>query len=584
MKYFILGFSALPEGGVEHNADGIPGFEQMECMKVDGEDFRIWFAGAELLRSVSPGGDIALVSDSLRLTAEFPKRAESFDGTIAYFDAGTRRLIVPRNRAGVNHVYFSETRWGTIFSNRMEWICRFIRPTISPTGIYHFLNMMYIPHPETIFANVKKLGPGEGLRIERTQPASLFQVTDIAFPENHRPGKESLAEELREKIRASVEGMAGEVSGRRIGAYLSGGTDSSSVAGFLKGRGEDALPVFHAAFQQKEEDESEYAKIVSRRFGLDLNVRTVTPESFLEVYDRLLPEFDEPYANPSVVASQMCGDMAVEKGVHVLFAGDGGDEIFGGNERYRKDEIFDLYARLPSAIDDLFRFAVAPMGNRRFPERVRNFIFRSRLVNPDRFYSDDEFASAHYMEMLTEKFRGIVGTHDSLDLLRYIYKESDAESSINRLLSLDLKTTIADNDLVKTGIVGYHSGLWMRYPLLGTELVDFMGGVPSRWKVNRLEKRVLFKRAMKGFLPDAILKKKKHGMGIPMGHWINNVPWFRRRVLDVVYQGTFTTGGWIEKNFLEKIVEKTKAGIWDFGNEIWRVYSLNRWIDHHIAQ
>jgi asparagine synthase (glutamine-hydrolysing) len=123
----------------------------------------------------------------------------------------------------------------------------------------------------------------------------------------------------------------------------------------------------------------------------------------------------------------------------------------------------------------------------------------------------------------------------------------------------------------------------MRYPLLGTELVDFMGEVPSRWKVQRLEKRVLFKRAMRGFLPDTILEKKKHGMGIPMAHWINNVAWFRRHVLDVVYQGRFTTGGWIERKFLEQIVEETRAGIWDYSNEIWRVYSLNRWIDHRIV-
>jgi asparagine synthase (glutamine-hydrolysing) len=378
--------------------------------------------------------------------------------------------------------------------------------------------------------------------------------------------------------------MAHELTDRRIGAYLSGGTDSGAITGFLSQTIPGPVPVFHASFNDEDEDESHYAKIAARQFGLDLSVRIVQPMEFLDLHDKLIVDFNEPYANPSIVASQMCAEMAIGKGVSVLFAGDGGDEIFGGNERYTKDIIFDWYARIPSSLDALPLSVARLAPDSFFGARIVNFIRRARMENPRRFYSDDEFASKYYDELLNDNFRNGVSKDSSFRVIEAIFNECDAKASINRLLALDLKTTIADNDLVKTGTVGYHSDLLLRYPFLGKKLMDFMGSVPPSLKVSGFKKRVLFKKAMTGFLPDEILRKRKHGMGIPMGRWLREEKPFRDRVLEGLFSDARGPSSFFRTEFLQGLLSRHDRKLWDYGHVLWRIYSLNKWLDYHYGR
>jgi asparagine synthase (glutamine-hydrolysing) len=457
-------------------------------------------------------------------------------------------------------------------------------PAVDPGALYHYLNFGYIPSPHCAIAGVGKLEPGHALEIG---PGGVARtpLRPMAYPEDLDSRDEAgLVRELRDRIVANVRDYL-PGPGASWGTFLSGGTDSSSIAGILAGaRTGPPVDSFSIGFAESGFDEMSYSRLAAGRFGLRSHERVVGEADSLAAIPRLAAAFDEPFGNPSAIPTFYCADLARQAGKSLLVAGDGGDEIFGGNERYAKDQILGWYYRAAAPVHAAGALAAAALKPFDFHlgNRVRNMIRRGRMPNPDRFYSDDSFASDHFDELLTPGLRERIDRDASLQLQRDAFAGPERAGELHRLMYLDLRMTIAESDLVKVLRASRLAGIDVAFPYIDRQLVDYTGRLPQRYKVNGLEKRYLFKKAMADILPEEIRKKKKQGFGLPLSVWLRRGGPIRDLARDVVLSPRAMGRGYFEPAFVERLFERHERGSWDHSAELFRLTMLELWHRAHV--
>jgi len=449
----------------------------------------------------------------------------------------------------------------------------------SRAALYQYLNFSYVPAPLTAFEAMHKL-PG-GCRLEwRAGGQPRVDVWwDAHYPADLGGSDDERAAKLRETIVATVEDYrCADADG--WGAFLSGGTDSSSICGILAHAHEHPLKSFSIGFAEPGYDELEYARIAARAFGLHGHEARVDEDAAVDAIGEVARAFDEPFGNASAIPTLHCARLASSAGVSCLVAGDGGDEIFGGNERYRKDALLERFHRAPAALRALGRGAAAVLGgvDARWANRVKNFVRRGGLPNPDRFYSDDAFASVHFDELLGGSFRRDIGVDDALDVQRGHHARADAADALHRLMYLDLKMTIADNDVVKVVRASRAAGVEVAFPFLDRRLVDFTGRLPVRDKLRGRQKRWLFKRAMADTLPQAIREKRKQGFGLPISVWLRRGGRYAQLVHDIVLSRRAVERGLFDPGFVRRLIERHENDAWDHAAEIHQLLMLELWL------
>lgn len=455
-------------------------------------------------------------------------------------------------------------------------------PSLSHQAIYHHLNFSYIPTPFTIYEEIQKIPPGarltadeNGVRIERYWQPSY--PADLAGDEN------ALADQLRDKLTSVIGSYA--TSEHEPACFLSGGTDSSTITSILaKTAGPEKTHAFSIGFSEKDFDELDFAVTAATAFGVNHHQRRIDAEETLEAIDLLVDAFDEPFGNSSAVPTFYCADLAKQQGHACLLGGDGGDEIFGGNERYAKDYYFQRYHNLPTAMKamgGLLRLGLKPI-DKRFANKIKNFLNRGALANPERFYTDDSFASDFYNELLSPSLKKASPRRSSLEVLEEHFAAADASTDLNRLMYIDLQMAIADNDLTKVNRSAKAAGVSVLYPFLTPDLIQLMGRVPTELKVNRTTKRYLFKKAVQPLLPDAILKKKKQGFGLPFGYWFRHDPKIRAFLSDILLSKSCLERGYVERDFVSNVLDRHQQGVWDYSNELWLLLMLELWHQRHF--
>lgn len=454
---------------------------------------------------------------------------------------------------------------------------------IDPVAVYHYLNFGCIPAPRTICADIQRVEPGTRLVWEQGR-ANTRRYFLPEYPEDLAGGEDQLAGDLRERIVASVEDYRPD-AGSAWGCFLSGGTDSSSIVSILA-RQEPRRRVrsFSIGFAEAGYDELAFARLAAEACGAEPYFITVGRAQTTSLAQRIVANYDQPFGNASAVPTLACGDLAHGQQVNLLLAGDGGDEVFGGNQRYAKDQVMEQFYRLPSPLKALGR-SIGGLAGRsplHFLNRVDNFFERASLPNPDRFYTDDSFASDYYEELLTPAFREKVGRDASLEFMREVYAQGGKADPLHRIMRLDLAMAIAQNDLVKVHGACKANGISVRFPYLDPALVAYTGRLPARQKVRGLSKRHLFKRAMADVLPQTILRKKKQGFGLPIAVWMRKDESFLAMVRSVLFDQRTRERGWFEPAFVERLLAEHIRGSWDHSNQIWQLLVLELWLRSHL--
>ena len=454
---------------------------------------------------------------------------------------------------------------------------------VSRAAIYHYLNFAYIPAPHSAVEGVAKLEPGSCL-IANAGHADIVRITDAHYPADHTGSDTEETTQLRNQIVKTVSEHLPPASSR-WGTFLSGGTDSSSIAGMLATANKGAaVDSFSIGFAEVSFDEMAFSRIAAAHNKLIPHEKIVDENDAVNLIDRMVKGFDEPFGNSSAIPTFYCAELARKEGKDLLIAGDGGDEIYGGNERYAKDQIFGWYHQAPSLVRTLGSTLskILDKMDWHLTNRISNMIRRGNMPNPDRFYSDDSFASDHFDELLSADFRAEVGRDDSLQIQRDIFARADTESELNRLMYLDLKMTIAESDVVKVVRSAKMAGVDVDFPYLDLDLVNYTGHLLARHKVRLLTKRYLFKCAMIGILPEAILTKKKQGFGLPISVWLSRGGRMHDLVKEVVLSKRALDRGYFYPEFIKQLIERHESGSWDYSSEIFRLLMLELWHREYI--
>ncbi|MGV8943538.1 asparagine synthetase B family protein [Thermomonas sp.] len=452
-----------------------------------------------------------------------------------------------------------------------------------PEAIYHYLNFACIPAPLTICKQVRKIEPGTRLQLSRERVDALRYYLP-EYPEDLDGSDDGLADELRERIITSVRDFRPSGMGD-WGCFLSGGTDSSSVVTILaRQKPGRRVRTCSIGFAEAGYDELKYARIAADACNAEANFDHVDRARAMHLLDAVITDYDQPFGNASAIPTLACAGLGTSLGMATLLAGDGGDEIFGGNQRYAKDKLMGAFHALPRPARRVAGGLAHALGGRSsfFLNRLRNFTERASLPNPDRFYTDDSFASDHYDELLTPEFRAQVMQGASLDLMRRLYAQGGDCSELHRLMRLDLQMAIAQNDLVKVHGGCKAHGITARFPYLDPTLVDFTGRLAARHKLRGLDKRYLFKRAMHDILPEEIRRKPKQGFGLPVAVWLRHDQEMQSLARSVLLDDTTQQRGWIQRACVEHLLDRHVAGAWDHSAPIWQLLILELWMRRHM--
>ena len=448
-------------------------------------------------------------------------------------------------------------------------------------ALFDYFYFHMIPSPRTVFKGVNRL-PAAHMAWQ----ANGAMQTQRYWSPNFKERSQSF-ESARETFRTLLaDAVRAQLDGSTPACFLSGGTDSSTVAGLISQvTGKPALS-YSIGFEAEGYDEMEYARLAARHFGTDHREHYISPADLVQLIPNVAAHHDQPFGNSSALPTYFCALKAHADGVTRLLAGDGGDELFGGNTRYATQKIFGVYDGLPAVIK---RGLLGPITDSGALDKVpllkkgASYVRQARVPMPDRLHTYNLLLRLGQDKVLTPAFLAQVDTQGPQKQQRAVWQESEGASLVNRMLAYDWRFTLAENDLPKVRGGTQLAGVSVGYPFLDQALLDFSLQLPTDFKLKGLKLRWFFKEALRGFLPDAILTKKKHGFGLPFGVWAVKDPALKALASDSV-RG-LSERGIVRPEFATALVNDylpQHPGY--YGEMVWILMMLEQWFRHHRPQ
>ena len=484
------------------------------------------------------------------------------------------------DRVGAHSLAFAALGDGLVFATRADVVAAHPRlgTQLDPQGLFNYFYFHVVPAPGTVFRGVEKLQPAQWLSW-RQGVVEHGHYWRLHYEDGNsaRPDFRAQSARLRQILRECVARAKGDDD---VAAFLSGGTDSSTVCGLLSEIAGTPTRSYSIGFQAQGFDEMEYARLAASRFGLDAREYYLEPDDILTAIPVIAGHYDEPFGNDSAVPSLFCARLAAADGYRVMLAGDGGDEIFGGNARYAKQKVFEAYHALPAALRNGVIEPLAHLGvvsRLASGRKLQSYIRQANVPLPERLQSYNFVYRQSLDQMFSAAFLAEVNPELPGHWLKEEYNRADSHHFINRMLHLDLRFTLADNDLRKVNGMAEAAGVEVHYPLLDDAIVEFSGEIPPRWKVRGQKLRWFWKESLRGFLPDAIIDKTKHGFGLPFGVWAREHPPLRERVEDRL--SDFAARRFLNPAYIRRLREEhdsTHATY--FGTMVWVIMILEEWL------
>jgi asparagine synthase (glutamine-hydrolysing) len=450
---------------------------------------------------------------------------------------------------------------------------------IDPQSIFDYLYFHVIPSPRTIYKGIYRLPPGHYALFENGQ-LTVSAYWTPAFTEPSHVSFNSLKDEFRALLRDAV---SNQLDGSKPACFLSGGTDSSTVAGMAVLASKQTVSTYSIGFDAQGYDEMEFARLASKHFKTEHHEYYVTPNDLVHSIPSVAAHFDQPFGNSSALPSYYCAKMARDSGVTKILAGDGGDELFGGNSRYAKQRLFGLYQHVPSF---LTKSLMDPLLGTRaanafaLTRKVASYVEQARVPMPDRLQMYNLVMRLGVTEVLTPQFLEQVDTHAPLSLQRQVWGGVGACSQLNQELAFDWRFTLAESDLPKVLGAASFADLAVGFPMLDDRLMAFSVKLPTEYKLKNQQLRWFFKEALRGFLPDQILTKKKQGFGLPFGVWANATPTLKSLACDSL--NSLSARGVVRSEFVQTLLtQRLPEHPGYFGEMVWILMMLEQWLQQH---
>ncbi len=502
---------------------------------------------------------------------------------LALWDARTRTLLAARDRAGEKPLYWTQTPRGLLLASEVKALL--VRPDVTreldPEAIDQFLTYEYVLAPRSILKGVHKLAAGHFLTY-RDGVVSIQRYWDAAAT-RIRPWEDGeAAEALREALcRATVSQMMADVP---LGAFLSGGIDSSSIVAFMSESSMQPINSFSIGFEDGTYNELPYAREVAAHFKTNHRERTVSPK-LEELFERLIVHLDEPFADVSLFPTYLVSQLAREH-VTVALSGDGGDELFGGYDAYQAQ---DLAARF-SWMGDTLLPAVAAVAAALPPtEKKKGLVNKFKRFTLGATQAPEDLGHYRWMVYLSPRAKRRLYTpalanaltrSDVYAPVRAALARYGTDDLLNRQLYTDLSLYLADDILVKVDRMSMATSLETRAPFLDADVMELAFSMPGNLKIRNGERKWILKRAMVGVLPERILTRKKEGFSIPMKNWL-------RRELEPLMRTLLSPArmaarGVFAPDEVTRLIDDHVAGRENHAHTLFPLMVFERWCEEHL--
>lgn len=494
---------------------------------------------------------------------------------VALYDKTRDRLLLFRDRVGKKPLHYTITGQMLVFASEIKGILSYpgVPRSADLDAIHEYLTFQYVPSPMTAFAGIFKLPPAHLAVVERGKPLRIERYYHFPVPDKFRPRpiaqlQDELVDQLKEATRLRM------IADVPIGAFLSGGVDSSAVVAMMAVQSQEPVRTFTIGFQEEQYDERPYARMVAERYKTEHHEMMVRPDA-MSVIDTLVYHYGEPYADSSAIPTYYVSKIAREH-VTVILSGDGGDENFLGYTRYLSCRKLGERSRLPIPMQKKLRKLLAhlPAGDNSGAtlRRVRRAAERmcepqSRRYEPFVTY----FSDASKQDLYAGEMRQLL-SHSALDRLDSYFDQADT-------LALgaawaDIHTYLPDDLLVKVDVASMANGLEVRAPLLDHKLMEWAAGIPEDLRFAGTETKSLFKKAMEPYLPRELMYRPKMGFGVPIDVWL------RREMKEFAYETLLSSKAIARELFdpstVRALLDRHSSGE-NWATRIWALLMLELW-------
>ena len=495
---------------------------------------------------------------------------------IALWDRRRRALLLARDRVGIKPLHYAALGDRLYFGSEIKAILAgsACTPAIDLEALDHYLSFLYTPRDASIFAGIRKLPPGHFLRWQ-DGTATVHRYWRLPAAE-HAPASDADAvDALRTVLGEAVQShLMSEVP---LGAFLSGGVDSSLVVGLMARASSRPVKTFSIGFDEPQYDELEHARAVARHFGTEHHEFVVRPDA-LAILDDLVAHFDEPFGDSSAIPTWYVSEMA-RRHVTVVLSGDGGDELFGGYDRYfphPRVAAFDRWAPPGSRAVAAWTWPWLPHGasGKNFLRRVARDA-RGRYLDEIGFFQPDEKGA-----LLSGDVRRRLNGADAEARMSAHFERFRHLPWHAQMMHVDFETYLPEDILVKVDRMSMAHSIESRVPLLDNEVVEFAARLPARCKIRDGTRKHILKEAASGLLPAGILARRKQGFGVPVGVWFRGN--LRDLFSDVLLSARARQRGYFERRFVERLVREHVTGRRDHTLRLWGLVVFELWHQQYL--
>ncbi len=575
-----LGMRRLSIIDLETGQQPISNEDQSLLMVFNGEIYNYRELRRDLIRKghvFSSNGDAEVIVHAYE---EYGDRCvDHFNGMFAFavWDAPMRRLLLARDRLGIKPLYYWSSPDQLVFGSELKAvIANFDVPRdLDPIALDQFLTLEYIPSPRTIFKGVRKLLPGHYLVFQEGR-LSVDKYWDVPFhevPDDANTCAEMLVDLIRDAVRLQL------VSDVPLGAFLSGGIDSSTVVAMMTEAGAEPVRTFSIGFENQSYDELPYARTVAARFKTDHTEEILQPD-IAPLAEDLIAHLDEPFADFSVFPTYLVSKVA-RQSVKVVLSGDGGDELFGGYDTYVAEYLNRYYRWLPSGL----RHRALPWLMSRVPPQAS----KKGLVNKAKRFVEGgalpaSLQHARWMVFMSEEdkaalyrpaLRSELNGSQHGPVLETYFRRAGFEPPLIQQQYVDVKTYLPDDILTKVDRMSMAVSLEARVPLLDHRIVEFALNLPSELKMVRGQTKVILRRAMAERLPRDVLEKPKQGFSIPLKHWLRGP--LRPLMTDLLSASNIRRRDYFKPECVEGWISDHLEGRANHSHRLWALMVLELW-------
>jgi asparagine synthase (glutamine-hydrolysing) len=513
---------------------------------------------------------------------DFLKRLQGMFA-LALWDGRTRTLLAARDRAGEKPLYWTQTPRGLLLASEVKALL--VRPDVrrelDAEAIDQFLTYEYVIAPRTILAGIHKLPPAHYLTY-REGRVSVHRYWDAAAARPRSWQPEEAAEALRDTLRRATERqMMADVP---LGAFLSGGIDSSSIVAFMSHASMQPVNSFSIGFEDGTYNELPYAREVAELFSTHHRERTVSPD-IGQMFDKLVVHLDEPFADVSLFPTFLVSQLAREH-VKVVLSGDGGDELFGGYDAYQAQELAQRFAWAGDAVMP----AVAAVAAALPPtDKKKGLVNKFKRFAQGATVAPDDLAHYRWMVYLaprakrrlyTSRLQNALTASDVYAPVRDALQRYGHDDLLNRQLYTDLSLYLADDILVKVDRMSMATSLETRAPFLDGDVMELAFSMPGDLKIRGGERKWVLKQAMRGLLPERILMRRKEGFSIPMKNWLRHE--LQPLMRQLLAPERVAARGWFEPAEVTRLMDDHVAGRENHAHTLFPLMVFERWCAEHL--